>query len=149
MTQQFEKVVRLGTAKTCGGRHYSIYAKIKFDGKKLSISGVEGPLPSGNCLGGAGQIDMHKPIVETLAPGWSRSTLKRFWDTWARWHLNDMQAACEHQRAKGETYKTHPDAICPDCNYSLGSKWLTEAVPDDVLQFLVALPETDKTPAWV
>jgi len=31
----------------------------------------------------------------------------------------------------------------------LGSAWLTEQVPDQVLEFLRSLPDTDRTPAWV
>lgn len=47
----------------------------------------------------------------------------------------------------------HPDGIltkkCETCGYSYGSAWLFEPVPDDVLEWLIALPDTDKTPAWV
>lgn len=38
---------------------------------------------------------------------------------------------------------------CPVCGYKYGSKWLKREVPEDVLEFLVGLPNTDKTPAWV
>lgn len=47
----------------------------------------------------------------------------------------------------------HPDGLlckpCPECGYKYGSGWRYEAVPDDVLNFLRGLPETDKKPAWV
>jgi hypothetical protein len=33
----------------------------------------------------------------------------------------------------GETWTTHPSAVCPDCEYRLGSAWLYEALPDDIL----------------
>lgn len=52
---------------------------------------------------------------------------------WERWHLNDMRAACEHQRELGWTWTTHPGAICPTCNYRLGSAWLYEPLPADIL----------------
>ncbi len=50
-----------------------------------------------------------------------------------QYHLNDMHAECEHQEARGETYATHPSAICPDCGYSLGSKWLKRDLPANVI----------------
>ncbi|MBW2672456.1 MAG: hypothetical protein JRD89_03450 [Deltaproteobacteria bacterium] len=49
------------------------------------------------------------------------------------WHLNDMRAECEHQEARGETYKTHPGAICPDCGYALGSAWTRRELPAEVV----------------
>lgn len=97
----FRKVVRLGTSKTHNGRDYSIYCEIKYKEGRLSISGVEGPLPSGNCYGACGQIDMHlrdQQDTITLAPGWTSDKLREFFKVWQHWHLNDMRAGCEHQR---------------------------------------------------
>ena len=51
-----DKVIRFGTKKTTGGRFYSVYARIYYRNGALSITGIEGPLASGNCLGSAGQI---------------------------------------------------------------------------------------------
>jgi hypothetical protein len=145
------KIVKLGKKETSGGRAYSIYCEIRFDGKRLSISGVEGPLKSGNCLGGCGQIDMHlKDEVENIKPakGWNWPKLRRFFNIWENWHLNDMQAGCTHQRALnwGNDKISKP---CPECGYKYGSKWLFEPVPKDVIDFLEAVPETDTEPAWV
>jgi hypothetical protein len=105
------KTVRIGTINTGRGRWASIFAKIEYIGGKLSITGVEGPLPSGNALGGAGQIIMSFKEYDARgymsirdikpAPGWDRGKIKRFFDLWDRWHLNDMRAGCEHQRALG------------------------------------------------
>jgi hypothetical protein len=154
-----DKIVRLGSSKTHGGRWYSTFARIKITdkagkGPALSITGVEGPLSSGNALGGCGQIDMHNPGIVRLAPGWDNSTLAKFWDVWHRWHLNDMRSGCEHQRAMGWTYEEHHNRAtfkgenCPICGYSIGSSWLYEPLPEDVVDFLASLPETDITPAW-
>ena len=161
----FTKVVRLGTAKTCGGRSYSVFAKIKYEDGRLSITGVEGPLPSGNCLGSCGQIIMSKPKIENLALGWHRTKLSWFWAAWDKWHLNDMQAGSPAQIAELEkhTFPGHPEShydwacavlmaqgLHPDADgYTYGSKWLKVDVPADVLDFLRGLPDTDKTPAWV
>ncbi len=38
---------------------------------------------------------------------------------------------------------------CPICGYKYGSAWLKRAVPQDVLDWLFALPDTTTQPAWV
>lgn len=86
------------------------------------MSGVMGPTDSGNCIGSCGQIDMGfahrnpadddkrysspiKPENIRFAPGWSRKQWFDLLDVWKRWHLNDMQAGCEHQRKDWDTSK--------------------------------------------
>lgn len=216
------------------------FCKIEFDGRRLSISGVEEPMTNGNCHGGCGQIvdsmieaDGNRRVK--LAPDWTPALLDRFRAIWGRWHLNDMRPGCEHQRewptatmlevvsytltteaqrlrdevreaaadaalagrafnptaqeralaelttwyesiyqlppegsalvgcykvrervrrVAGTVYPhEHPEGLltkpCPVCGYKYGSAWLFEAVPEDVLQFLADLPETDLEPAWV
>lgn len=168
----FRKVVRLGTANTYNGRAYSIYCKIEYENGRLSISGVEGPLASGNALGSCGQIDMHLRNEQKsikLAPGWTRAKLRQFFDVWERWHLNDMKAGSVEQEtwlrenpiAKEEyAYpKSHYEVaskkladagLNPDSTgYLYGHAWKHEEVPADVLDFLRSLPNTDKQPAWV
>lgn len=173
-----DKTVRVGKGE-CG----HVYAKIKIAEGKLTISGVEGPLKSGNARGGCGQIKLEG--ITDYAPGWDHSLLTRFQEVWSRWHLNDMRAGCEHQRAKkwneipidkskptnsygkhfpGQKYSSwnmvawvtreeHPMGLlsfpCPKCGYKYGSAWLYEELPQEVVEFLGSLPETDRTPAWV
>lgn len=47
----------------------------------------------------------------------------------------------------------HPDGIlsrpCPVCGYKYGHDWKKEDVPDDVIGWLFALPDTTVEPAWV
>lgn len=47
----------------------------------------------------------------------------------------------------------HPEGFltkpCPTCGHRYGSGWLFEEVPEDVLQWLHDLPETQTTPVWV
>lgn len=47
----------------------------------------------------------------------------------------------------------HPDGIlgkpCPVCGYKYGHSWLTEEVPQDVIDWLCSLPESPVEPAWV
>lgn len=46
----------------------------------------------------------------------------------------------------------HPLGIltkpCPVCGYKWGNSWLYEPLPEDVIEWLKNLPDTDKTPAW-
>jgi len=153
----------------------SVFCKVEYKGGRLSITGVEGPLPSGNALGGCGQIDMHlQPGELNLAPGWTMAMARKFLAVWKEWHLNDMHAGTPLQTAelKRHTFPGHPanhydwakgvlkDAgLDPDMSlpggafppkgYSYGSAWLSVDVPEDVLAWLQALPVTDKQPAWV
>lgn len=147
--QEMRKVVRIGTTRTPGGRGASVFCRIEYQNGRLSISGVIGPLASGNALGSSGQIDMEPWHISKYAPGWGFAKVAAFRAIWKRWHLNDMRAECEHQRARGETWNTHPMTVCPDCGYKLGSAWLHEDVPADVIEWLKALPDTDREPAWV
>ncbi len=173
--RDFEKVVRLGTIlPSWRNRAFSIFCKIKWNDGKLSISGVEGPFKNGDCAGSCGQIDMHlRDEVETINPasGWTHEKLRWFFDIWERWHLNQLIAGTPGQmeylrRRKHEySYAEHGDYYSwakgklgqVDFNpvalngeeYFYGHAWLKEDVPDDVLEWLFSLPDTDKTPAWV
>lgn len=140
------KIIRLGTIKT-GRRHASVFCNIKVTDGELSICGVEGPLPSGNCLGGCGQIVMSlKPRDIKPAPAWDYAKIREFLKLWDQWHLNHMRAGCAHQRERGEREVGKP---CEVCGYRYGSAWLKEPLPQHVVDFMASLPETDKTPAWV
>ncbi len=121
----FTKVVRVGTSRTYRGRGYSVFAEIKWSGKALSICGVEGPLNSGNCLGGCGQIGMHDWNIVNYAPGWSEELEAKFREVWDKWHLNDLTPSKD------------------------GKRWITRPVPSSVVDFLRRLPDTDRIPAWV
>ena len=148
----------------------AVYATAEVKDGRLSIMGVIGPKANGDATGGCGQIDSElrghladNTITDT--PAW----LPHLLDVWERWHLNDMRAGCEHQRAAwhpeevlevenreskvaGQVYPhEHPRGLlckpCEVCGYKYGSAWLREELPADVLSFLAALPQTDKLPA--
>ena len=112
------------------------YAKIRYDGKRLSISGVIGPMRSGNCKGSAGQC------VEEIRKGiptkeWNREMLDKFCDIWERWHLNDLHAGCEHQRDfEKEPYEKHALEVCPVCGHKYGSDWQREELPQEVIDMI-------------
>lgn len=47
----------------------------------------------------------------------------------------------------------HPDGLlcrpCPVCGYKYGTAWKKEEVPQDVIEFLMNLPDAEIEPAWV
>lgn len=99
--KNFVKIVLLGLAEDVG----SIFCRIKYTDGKLSITGVEGPKCNGDAKGACCQIVMHwseSGQVEKITPaaGWDHDQIRKFFQTWDRWHLNDMRAGCKHQRAE-------------------------------------------------
>ena len=162
-----DKVVRIGTVKTYGGRGASVYCHITYNNDRLSISGVVGPLPGGNCLGSCGQIIMDWTPIVNYAKGWTPSMVRRFLDIWDRWHLNDMQAGTPEQMDFARKYykehnRANYDEICNALKnaglyeivqadgtlYKYGHAFLFEPIPADVVQFLEGLPVADRAPAW-
>lgn len=109
----FTKVVRVGQVKPEWTKvAFDVFVKIKYKGGNLSVTGVEGPLASGNARGSCGQIDTEywhrKPEyndrrtgaptrIHRFAPLWTEDKWQRLLEIWHDWHLNDMRAACEHQ----------------------------------------------------
>ena len=149
----------------------------KGDGE-LSFTGVIGPLRSGNALGGCGQIDMefaHRKASDDdqrygdlikasdirFAPGRTRDKWLDFLDAWKRWHLNHMKAGSKVQEDWLRKHPAHDTdwtqtskrlrraGLNPDPDgYKYGSEWKREEVPAEVLAFLQALPDADRSPAW-
>lgn len=123
MSENFTKTIRPGTVPTYDGKRHSVYCKIEYADGRLSITGVVGPKTNGDAHGGAGQIDMEfahrnptdndsrysapiKPDEICFADGWGPWAWLEFLDVWKHWHLNDMQAGCEHQQANWDRTKT-------------------------------------------
>lgn len=181
-----EKIIRLGDIQKPGMRFpVSVFCKITIKDGKLSITGVEGPTPNGDCKGSCGQIEINPTMFASFAPGWSKELSAKFSEVWKRWHLNDMRAGCEHQRKEGWDKKPidpskplraygkhfdgqrsdswnmltwvrpdeHPEGLltkpCSICGYRYGTAWFKEELPEEVVEFLHSLPDSDKTPAWV
>lgn len=188
--ENFKKILRIGTIKTYGGRGASVYIEVEYIDGRLSLHGVIGPLFSGGSLGGCGQICMEfehenpddndyrydhpiKPEEINFAKGWNRKLWLKLLTIWKKWHLNDMQAGCEHQRAMGwnkiklddskplsydnmaswKRPEDHPKGVltkpCPICGYKYGTAWLKVDVPSEVLNFLRNLLDADRKPAWI
>ncbi len=153
-------------------RKYPSFVKVEYKDGRLSIHGVVGQLPSGNCRGSAGQC-VDEIVNGSPAKGWTEEMLKQLCDIWNQWHLNDMRPYCEHQKRLGwdkkakETVlvngerkylswvlpKDHSEGLltreCPICGYKYGTAWKTESVPESVLEWLIALPVTSVDPAWI
>jgi hypothetical protein len=103
-----------------------VYVSVEYDEGRLSISGHTTEGSAGQCLSALDGL--------TPAPWYSAGDLAELRRVWNRWHLNDMQAGCEHQRAVPDWCGV--GMACPVCGYSYGSAWLREEVPADVLRFL-------------
>lgn len=177
-----DKIINIGKIDVYGnGRKSNIFCHIQTKstdkGLTLSITGVVGPRSNGNAAGSCGQIIMdykeyhhngHASIADiTPAPGWDYDMIRKFFDIWQRWHLNDLRAGCEHQEAAIKDRDLRNKALypmslyelilsdfhniyhCDICDYNYGSAWNTEQLPVGVLHFLKNLPDTTITPAWV
>jgi hypothetical protein len=132
----------LNPGKTEAGQ---VWIEVEWSKGRLTFSGVEGPLRSGNARGGCGQIDKTLAQIVTPNKGWTTSQIQDLAAVWSRWHLNDMRAGCEHQRALGWTVaKGRLSEPCPVCGYNFGSAWLREEVPAWVLDWVRALPWADQ-----
>lgn len=88
----------------CRVKDGNVFCEITFKDGELSITGVIGPKANGDARGGCGQINMsfaesYPEETRTYAEGWTPELFARFLSTWDQWHLNDMRAGCEHQRA--------------------------------------------------
>ena len=65
--------------------------------------------------------------------------MKEIHAVWKRWHLNDMHAGCEHQRAfEDEPYEKHKGEVCPICGYEYGTAWKREELPQSVIEQVMA-----------
>jgi hypothetical protein len=111
--------------KTFGKSGVRIVVTIKYENERLSITadGYEGRRWS---FGGQSYDELLKEFPSSA----------RLVELWKEWHLNDLQAGCEHQRALGWTSEVHLSEPCPTCGYKYGTAWLFKAVPVDVLEEL-------------
>lgn len=125
-----------------------VFIKISWDGFRLSITGVIAPRKNGNASS-CGQILSQLEYIDNLSAGWNESMILGLYEIWDKFHLNDLQAGCEHQRAFGWEYSTHSGKNCPICGYKIGTEWKTGIIPNWAIEYLFNLPETQIQPAWV
>lgn len=153
MTENFEIVINPYYMKyDYQKRSFPVFITIKFKNGQLSLTGVEGPLPSGNAKGSCGQINMGFDYhnIDHYTKNWDIKMFSKLMKIWDQWHLNDMHAECEHQESKGFDYNNCPDneRICSVCGYEIGSAWTKRKVPEDVLTWLKNLPMSEVWPSW-
>jgi len=153
----FNKVINPCSVKE-NGALLPVFIKIEYsqkgDKKNLSLSGVIAPMSNGNARGACGQIRdeffgdkgfrSYQDEDIKYNQGWDKESFLKLLSIWNAWHLNDLRAGCEHQRAEGVLLKP-----CPVCGYKYGSAWLYEPVPHVVITWLEFLPETKVKPAWL
>lgn len=89
-------------------------------------------------------------IVDKIAKMFPHNKkVRRMAQIWEKYHLNDMQAGCKHQRAlgwgtkklaggewEGHKYESEGGCLskpCPTCGYKYGSKWLREEIPTEII----------------
>lgn len=171
MITEIDKVINPIMKKTYGGRSYRVFIKIEYKDKKLSITGVEGPLNSGNCLGSAGQInmtlndDIKNNVGWKYLDNWSETEMLKLLRSWKHWHLNNMKAGTPDQEEEITRFRIENNItgwayeeevaflkrinLYEDNGHKYGTAWLMEEVPQDVLLFLISLPDTKVKPAWV
>ena len=157
----FAKTLLIGTEagfnRNGSPARLNVFVTVKFDGSRLSITGVSGPMASGDCKGSAGQCVNAVRSVDDFAAGWDASSAARLATIWDRWHLNDTVPGTPRQMEwiRANTFPGYPmeyyvwavegltaAGLNPDQGYKYGSAWLTEQVPDTILAELQAMPDS-------
>lgn len=113
----YEKIINPFKASIYNGsRKYQVYYKIVIEqlgGNKrpdFSISGVHAPLPSGNCLGGCGQIvDKFHPFYVVYNKGWSVNLYKKLIQLWKKYHLKEVEVDSDLYNLLIEECKQFPE----------------------------------------
>ena len=60
--------------------------------------------------------------------------VKRIYNVWKDWHMNDFHSGCIHQREfEKEPYENHRGHHCDICDYTYGTKWIYEPIPEKIL----------------
>lgn len=157
------KTVRYGTMDR---ETYVAKIELRDQGKGLTLSVCGEVLRSGHFVAGGQNTDDFRRLLraENGRVERKRSELAQLIEIWDRWHLNNMRAGCEHQRALGwdstvpldpskpvgwgnyatwKRHDEHPNGLlckpCPVCGYEYGSAWLHEPLPQEVVDFVEGL----------
>ena len=160
--RRIDKIFRIGKIYCGRVNHSPVFVHVRYNGKGLSFTGVEGPMRNGHAHGGCGQIrpyayeeDDYMAALDIDA-AWTETTVRRLFALWRAWHLNDMRAGCEHQRAEGwdkrpidpdkpsNTYGKHFEGQCHDSWNLLG--WVR---PDEHPDGLLTRPCDEYGTKWL
>lgn len=146
-----------------------VWIDVELTDERLSISGEIVARP-GVEPDACGQItDVLRDPGLKPAAGWTRAQLDELAAIWDRWHLNNMQAACPHQRRIAARMGREPHQVfatpfdlthrreipsydamhgkqityarvfCPICGYGYGTAWLREELPQSVRDYVLNL----------
>ena len=93
-----KKNISVISNQTYGGRWYKVWFSIEVDTRSkyhsFSMSGIEGPLSSGNCINGCGQIYMHlKKEARNewkYCKGYNEQKVDMLFDIWGKYHLQNI-----------------------------------------------------------
>ena len=133
------------------------------EGQELAISSTALDAKSGAFRAGGQCRDTITRLIAhgEPAPGMTDEALDKLLHIWEKWHLNNMRPACSHQVVLGWKFcpghykdghhfycEPHlpgkpqlcdfPNMMgkpCPTCGYKLGSSWLFEPLPQDVIDW--------------
>lgn len=161
------KIFKVGYVLEYSGKR-PVYVFCKYDGKRLSLSGVIGPKRNGDAYGSCGQIKDYLDIIDHFCGEWDKSSCDFLADIWNRYHLNDMHAGTiaqencidDYLKKWGDRYDYNlaceileASGLLYDDGYKYGSAWLFRPVPQTAIKWLEALPDdTDKllsvAPVW-
>lgn len=107
----------------------------KTEGARLSVMG---------CIVAKGERDAYSygqcseilPEVVKPTKGLSRGDVLMIHEIWTQYHLNDMNAGCEHMESGSGWDLGH---VCPVCGYSYGKAWKYRPIPDYIMEEIARL----------
>jgi hypothetical protein len=119
------------------GQHQTTDHRTIEGGQRLSITG--------ETVDSGGQILDDVRNIDRPAAGFTFATLQEVLTIWEQYHLNDMNALCDHQTVVWEetNYGKRMDlaaiGACPVSGYRPGSAWLYREVPGLVVRRLAEI----------
>ena len=153
MTRESDKVIVDIDLRLEQMNRLTIYHRQITSAMVLSITGQIGSERNGSWGQIADEILPHKMNPYLMVMG--LNDLADLVEIWKRWHLNDLRAGCIHQSnsahldgngnwLRGQEWSAMIEeqrALCP-LNYSYGSAWLVEELPDSVIARVKEIGDT-------
>lgn len=102
---------------------------------------------SENWISGGQMLDDLLQITDP-APGWTLEEIRAFHRLWKNWHLNGMNAGCQHVPTpvyrKNERYGYQEVDLdntpaCPETGYRYGHAWLLRPIPATIIDEMQTL----------
>ena len=103
------------------------YQELAFTGDLIS---KYGSLSYERGLISCGQNYEYLLEITEPAKGFNRADIRRLYELWRAYHLNDMQSHCAHQDKAIKWDSVEP---CPLTGYRAGSAWLVQELPAGVI----------------